>query len=179
MVTDKPADSDPLIQTPPEIVTPDPTLMDRLVLFAGTGFGVGYSPIMPGTVGSLWGPPLLYFVKQMDLPTWGYWLLATVLAIIGIPICGRSASLMGRPDPGAVVYDEIVAFFIVFAFFPVTLKSAVIGFVCFRFFDILKPPPIGRLEVLHGGLGIMADDLLAGVYAALTMWGLSLFFTIT
>jgi phosphatidylglycerophosphatase A len=142
----------------------------RISWFLGTGLGVGLIPIMPGTVGSLWGPPLVWTLQAAAIPAWTYAAIALLVFLIGIPICTSTARQLGSPDPGAVVFDEIAAFPLVFAVTPVTLHSAVLGFVWFRVFDVWKPWPVRRAERLHGGLGIMLDDQVAAVYAALALW---------
>ena len=95
---------------------------------------------------------------------------AAILFLVGIPICAAGARLLGTKDPGAVVFDEIAAFSVLFLFVPFTLWTAVAGFVLFRLFDIWKPWPARRLERLPGGLGIMADDFVAGFYASGCLW---------
>ncbi|MEO1998846.1 MAG: phosphatidylglycerophosphatase A [Planctomycetaceae bacterium] len=142
----------------------------RISWFLGTGLGVGLMPIMPGTVGSLWGPPLVWTLQAATFPAWTYAGIALMIFLLGIPICTSAARQLGSPDPGAVVFDEIAAFPLVFAVTPVTLQSAVVGFVWFRVFDVWKPWPARRAERLHGGLGIMLDDQVAAVYAALALW---------
>lgn len=153
---------------PPNSVTRRPG--DRVVMLLATGCGFGASPKAPGTVGSLWGPPLVWTMQQAGLSGWS-WAVATVLiALVGVPICARAATLIGRKDPGSVVYDEIAAFPIVFAVTPVTWQTALLGFGLFRLFDVWKPWPIRRFERLPNGWGIMLDDLIAGGYAAGLLW---------
>jgi len=142
---------------------------DNTVLLLGTGLGIGRIPVAPGTFGTLWGLPLAWGIQQFP---WSMQCLAIVgLFVIGIPICGRSAILMGAEDPGGVVFDEIAAMPIVFLLTPLTWPTAILGFLWFRVFDISKLPPVSRLEKMHGGLGIMADDSMAGIYAAIALWG--------
>jgi phosphatidylglycerophosphatase A len=109
-------------------------------------------------------------LQQAALSPPGYWIVAMLLILAGGPICGEAAKQFGVKDPGGVVYDEIVAFFLVFAAVPVTLTTGVLGFVWFRLFDITKPWPARRLEHLPGGWGILADDLAAGAYAGGALW---------
>lgn len=142
----------------------------RIVWMLGTGLGVGMAPIMPGTLGSLWGPPLVWMIQAAELSTPIYASIAVAIFLVGIPICSRVAQQLGAHDPGCVVFDEIAAFPLVFAVTPMTVKSAVLGFVWFRVFDVLKPWPAGRAERFEGGLGIMLDDQVAAVYAALMLW---------
>lgn len=147
-------------------------LSTKLVLLWSTGLGVGYSPIMPGTVGSLWGLPLSWAIYSLPGVSWQLALIA-ILAVIGVPLCGRAAQALGDSDPGAVVWDEFTA--VPLAFFLLgadDLKNPWVllaGFLWFRFFDIAKIPPANRCERLPGGLGIMADDWVAGVYACVCM----------
>jgi phosphatidylglycerophosphatase A len=132
---------------------------------------------MPGTFGSLLG--LLLAWALVGLSGWPIGVLLAlegVILLAGLPICGRAARLIGRPDPGSVVYDEIAAMPLVFLPVPLAfstsraLAAAVLGFAWFRLFDILKPWPVRRLERLPGGLGIMIDDAAAACYAAAALW---------
>ncbi|MCA9074871.1 MAG: phosphatidylglycerophosphatase A [Planctomycetaceae bacterium] len=141
------------------------TLIDRVTMLLATGLGFGYSPWAPGTVGSLWGPILVWWMQSAGLTGVGWFVTSLIIALIGVPICKRAASILGVKDPGSVVWDEIAAFPLVFAFTQVTPATAFLGFVCFRVFDIAKPWPIRRFERLPGGWGIMADDLVAAVFA--------------
>lgn len=143
-------------------------LSDRLALLLATGCGLGYSPVAPGTVGSLAGLPLAWGIHH--LPLWGQVTTAALCFVVGIPICTVAARVLGLKDPGAVVFDEIAAFPVLFLVNPINVKTGIVGFVLFRVFDILKPWPARQLEKLPGGLGIMADDLAAAVYAAAVMW---------
>jgi phosphatidylglycerophosphatase A len=143
------------------------------LLLVSTGLGVGYSPILPGTCGALWGLPLTWLL--VGLPQrWEQAAVMLALAAIGPWICGAASRALGQEDPGAVVYDEIVSVPLVFLpLGPEALQSPAVwvsGFLLLRVLDIAKPPPIGRLEKLPGGWGIMADDLAAGVIAGLLMW---------
>lgn len=134
-------------------------------LALATGGGLGMSPVAPGTVGSLGGLLLVWGLQTLVLT--GAWQVAifVALALIGIPICERASQLFGRHDPGAIVYDEIIALIVVFALVPITWTTAAVGFLAFRLFDVWKPWPVSRLEQLPGGTGIMADDIAAGGYA--------------
>ena len=135
--------------------------------------GVGYLPLMPGTYGSLVAVGIFLGFTQLVK---GNALVALVLVSIvvvtftGIWAASRTEELSGRKDPGKVVVDEVAGQLI--SLFPLTLfaqwsiVAVIISFILFRFFDIVKPYPARRLEALKGGLGIMCDDLLAGVYAA-------------
>lgn len=145
-------------------------LWERTALVLGTGLGAGFSPVMPGTAGSLWGLPLVWGLKQQPGPPLLEVAVAVLVIVAGVAICGRAARTFGQHDPPQVVFDEIAAFPLVFCAVPFDPTTAVIGFVWFRLFDITKPWPIRRIEKLPDGLGIMADDLLAGAYAAAALW---------
>ncbi len=144
------------------------SLSDRLILLLATGFGLGYVPFAPGTFGSLAGLPLAWGLQF--LPVWGQILAAAICYAVGVPVCSRAARLLGEKDPGAVVFDEVAAFAVLFLGAGVNLVSAAVGFVLFRVLDVVKPWPARPLERLPGGLGIMADDFAAAVYAAGVLW---------
>ena len=148
------------------------SLLDRVSLWIATGFGFGYSPKAPGTVGALWGIPLTWVVMQIPSVLIQIVVLALLYAI-GIPICTKAAQLIGKKDPGEVVWDEIATVPIVFLFVEPRLISRpeilLIGFLLHRVFDISKLWPINKLETLKDGLGIMTDDVLAGVYGCAAM----------
>ena len=140
-----------------------------LTTILATGFGVGFVPRAPGTFGSLWG--LLFVWGLIHLSMIGQLGVSLLVILAGVPICGVAAKSLGVKDPGAVVWDEIAAFPIVFfaalgGWLPFDGKTAATGFLFFRLFDITKPWPARRLEHLPGGWGIMADDLIAGAYAS-------------
>ena len=151
---------------------PRSVIWNQFVLFLATGCGLGWIPFAPGTFGSLGGLVLVYGLSY--LPVWGYVAVEIAFIALGIWICTRAGQLMGRLDPPSVVWDEIAAFPIVFAGVTLTPWTAVLGFAWFRLFDIAKPFPVNRLERLPKGWGVMCDDLMAGVYAAIglqaTIW---------
>lgn len=159
----RPAPSDP--------VKAKSSWLDRLAWLYATGCGVGLAPKAPGTFGSLLGPPIVWIWQSLDRPTHEGLIVTLVGILLGVGAAGRVSRRYGLADPGCVVCDEIAAFAIVLAWTPVTWITAVLGFAWFRIFDIAKPWPIGRLEQLPGGWGIMADDLLAGVFAAAGLQG--------
>ena len=155
--------------TPEKFITPPArSFTDRALLLMATGLGLGFFPMAPGTIGSLAGLPLAWGLQH--LPLWGQVAAAVLGFLVGIPICAAGARLLGTSDPGAVVFDEIVAFSVIFLFVPFIWWTAAAGFVLFRLFDIWKPWPARRLERLPGGLGIMADDFVAGFYASACLW---------
>lgn len=138
------------------------------VLFLGLGFGSGLSPFAPGTAGTL--VALLFVPLLACLSTGPLLAVLLVASLAGIYICGHCAKKLGAKDPSSIVWDEFVGLWIALAGFPVSLFWLVSGFVVFRFFDILKPWPISVLDKkVPGGLGIMLDDILAGVMTWLVL----------
>ena len=134
------------------------------VLLLAFGFGSGLSPKAPGTVGTIAAIPLWLLLAQ--LPQIPYILVVATAALIGISICGVAADRLGVHDHGGIVWDEFVGLWIAMAFLPPTYVSLALGFVLFRLFDIIKPWPISWLDKhVGGGLGIMIDDVVAGLAA--------------
>lgn len=141
--------------------------IDAGAKLVATGLGSGYSPVAPGTAGSLVG--LLLFLPLAGL-AWPTQLAATAaVTLLGVLAAGRVARLLGRKDPGLVVVDEVAGQWITFLALPMTPVTALAGFLLFRLMDIVKPWPARDLERLPGGLGIMADDVAAGIYAHLLL----------
>lgn len=143
---------------------------DRVILFIAEGFGLGRIKPAPGTWGSLWGVPIGWLLGYCDTEWWARLLVAGVMFAVGVPICAKGAQLRNTKDPGSVVWDEMAAFPIVYAFVPLEGNSLWLvltaGFVLFRIFDIWKPPPVRQCDRLTGGFGIMIDDTIAALYAA-------------
>jgi phosphatidylglycerophosphatase A len=140
----------------------------RLAVFIATVGYCGYFPFAPGTVGSAAGL-LVYLLVWWTQSAAVEALLIVVLFALGIWAGTTAERYFGGIDPGPIVIDEVVGMLITLAFMPVGLNTAIAGFVLFRVFDVIKPFPAGRLENLHGGLGVMADDAMAAVYANLTL----------
>lgn len=146
-----------------------PAIRDRLLLFAAEGFGSGRVPFAPGTFGSL---PGLLLAAGLGAAGGGpglFLLTWFALFVVGIPLCTRAGHLRGRTDPGSVVWDEITAFPLIFAFHATDVPHLIAGFVLFRIFDITKPWPIRHAERLPAGLGVMLDDQIAAIDAALLL----------
>jgi phosphatidylglycerophosphatase A len=132
-----------------------------------TGFGAGYSPIAPGTAGSLVGLAL-FWPLQLAAP-WAQLLVTAAVYLVGVAASTRLAQLLGRKDPGAAVVDEVVGMWLSLLFLPFTPATAAVAFLLFRVLDVFKPYPARQLESLPGGWGIMTDDVMAGVYANLLL----------
>ena len=145
------------------------TLTQRLAYVFATGFGSGLSPFAPGTAGSAVG--LLFVWAMSYLPLAGqivFTLVVTALAMVAADITAKAT---GLKDPGLVVADEIAGMMVTMIAIPLTLKSVLLGFLLFRVMDVVKPPPARQFERFKGGVGIVADDLMAGVYAHLVLCG--------
>lgn len=143
------------------------TLVQLCATILATGFGSGYAPIAPGTAGSLVGL-LLFWPMAGFAPHWI--LSATVLVFfLGVAAATRVARGVGLEDPGIVVVDEIVGMWISLLFVPFTPACIACAFVLFRAMDVVKPYPARDFERLPGGWGIMADDVMAGIYANLAL----------
>ena len=145
--------------------------MTRLAVFIATVGYCGYFPIAPGTVGSAAGLQVYLLVWRLQSPVIEVALIAVLFAA-GVWAGTTAERYFGGIDPGPIVLDEVVGMLITLAFIPVGLSGALAGFVLFRLFDVIKPFPARRLESLHGGLGVMADDAMAAVYANLALRGL-------
>ena len=149
------------------------TAFHRLV---ATGLGTGYAPVAPGTAGSAVG--LLLFWPLSLAPVLLQLALTVLAAGLGVLSAGRLAEHLGVKDPGRATVDEVVGMWVSLLFLPFSVATAVLAFVAFRAMDVLKPYPARDLEALPGGWGIMADDLMAAVYAnllvriALMIWPL-------
>ena len=134
-------------------------------LMCALGFGAGLVPRAPGTFGTLVAIPIIILLANVS-----YWLLALtslVFLAAGIQICKEASSYFKSHDHSSIVWDEIVGYMFTMSFAPISMQTITVGFILFRFFDILKPWPISWLDKnIHGAWGIMADDLVAGLFAA-------------
>ena len=182
----------------PEASTPSTTTSSavrkpRVSLAIATAFGLGYLPKAPGTFGSIGGvaislglvwifsrKTLQYANMERDASFWTVgltpayvqYVIVVLVALLGVYVADRAAKYAGKKDPQFIVIDEVSGQMLVY-FSPFTLlnwKSWLLGFILFRVFDIWKPFPARQAESLPGGLGIMADDWIAGIYAALGLW---------
>ena len=134
------------------------------VQFLALGFGSGLAPKAPGTFGTLAALPCYLLCSY--LPDLYLGILIIFMSIIGIYLCGKTAEAVGVDDHPAIVWDEFVGIFITLYLTELTWLTVLVGFLLFRFFDILKPWPISVADKkLHGGFGIMLDDILAGLAA--------------
>lgn len=136
--------------------------MGRLYRMIASVFYIGYLPVAPGTLGSLAALVLYYFICHNALIMGAVILIVTML---GFMTAGAVEKMFEEKDPGEIVIDEFSGMLISLYRIPPAMGYVVAGFLLFRFFDIVKPKPIQNLERLKGGLGIMSDDIVAGVYA--------------
>ena len=151
-------------------------IKNRLALAIATGLGVGYSPVAPGTVGSFIGILLIFLLSRWQFIEGQrvivHWLVVAVISAIGIWAASRAEVILAKRDPPQVVIDEIVGQLLTFGliFRNPRVNLLFLGFLFFRFFDIVKPFPIKSLERVPFGFGIVLDDLAAGFYASLLLF---------
>lgn len=150
-------------------------LLDRRFLlahpahFIALGFGTGLSPKAPGTVGTLLAFPLFALLQGAPF----FWLWAVAFLVVGVWACSVTGRDLGMPDHGAMVWDEVAAFLCVLPFAPPLWWGYALAFALFRLFDIWKPFPIGWLDRrVHGGVGVMLDDVVAAAFAVAVLLGL-------
>lgn len=144
-------------------------LMQHPAHFLAFGFGSGLAPKAPGTFGTLVAFPLWWFLSAHVSDALFILILIWCFAI-GVWVCDITGKALGVADHGGIVWDEVVAMLLVLFFTPAGWQWSLLAFALFRFFDIIKPQPIRHFDQnLHGGLGVMFDDLLAAGYALLCM----------
>lgn len=145
---------------------------NRIIKTLATGFGSGLSPVVPGTMGTLVG--VLVCLISYPLPLVFRIVFVMAIAAISIYVSDRAEALFKKKDDQRIVIDEIAGFQVAMLPVAITGLHLLIAFVLFRLFDIWKPYPLNRLQNLPGGWGIVADDLGAGIYAALILGILTL-----
>lgn len=150
---------------------PQPRDLRHPLMLLALGFGSGLLPKAPGTWGTVVGVGLYSLIMPFGIEALA--IAALVATVAGVPICGVAARWLGVHDHGAIVWDEIAGVLITLLFVPFHWAWVLAGFVAFRVFDVLKPWPISWLDrEVGGGLGIMLDDILAGLAAGLLLFGL-------
>ena len=148
--------------------SPVPRPFRSPVQFLAFGFGSGLARRAPGTMGTLVAVPLYWTIAYA--PLWLYSALVVLATVFGIWLCGRASKELGLHDHPGIVWDEFVGLWITLWAVPVEPVWIVLGFVVFRIFDIAKPWPIGSLDRnVDGGLGIMLDDIVAGLFSCATL----------
>ena len=142
--------------------------MNRFLLLLVTGFGAGYSPIAPGTMGTLVSVPVYLLLSRIHSPIYEITLVA--FFFLSIWLSDNGERYFGKKDDPRIVIDEMMGFLTTMLWIPGTALTIVIGFFVFRFFDILKPFPIRNAERrCRGGSGVVLDDVVAGIYANITL----------
>ncbi len=138
--------------------------MVNLIMIIATGFYSGYAPKAPGTCGSLVALPIHFLLIKLPVPY--YFTALGLIFIIAVITAGGAEKIIDRPDPGEIVIDEIIGMLITLIYSPVSIPVWLLGFFIFRFFDIVKPFPVSWFDQkIHGGTGIVMDDVMAGLYS--------------
>lgn len=143
-------------------------IMRRFILFLSSNAGLGYAPVASGTFGTLAGIPAYWLLAALPPALW----LLTVVALFFLACwaSGEAGKIYGVVDDGRIVIDELVGYLVTIALLPFTWKAAIIGFFLFRLFDILKPQPARYFDrQIKNGYGVVLDDVIAGLYAALAL----------
>ncbi|MBZ5580880.1 MAG: phosphatidylglycerophosphatase A [Acidobacteriia bacterium] len=153
----------------------------KLANLISTFFGCGYSRFAPGTAGSAAALAIgIALQKYAAMPSWGFLLLAGAALLPAIWAAGATARSLKLKDPGCVVVDEVLGQWVALSGAPVqNWKTYLAAFLLFRLFDIWKPAPVRQLEALPGGIGINADDLMAGAYAAVVLFLARMWFNLS
>ena len=142
--------------------------MKRLILFFATNAGLGYAPVAPGTFGTLMGIPLFYFLAPLSTPLFILSWLAILL--LSFWSADRAGKIFGVTDDGRIVIDELIGYLTAVALLPFSWPTALAGFILFRLFDIIKIWPANWFDnKVKNGFGVVMDDVMAGVYAALCL----------
>jgi phosphatidylglycerophosphatase A len=141
--------------------------MIRVILLLATGLGTGYSPIAPGTMGTLLAIPVFLLLSSIPSPVYEWTIIA--FFFLACWVSDKAQSYWGKKDDQRIVIDEIMGFFTAMMWVPGTALFIALGFVLFRLFDIIKPPPARRLEQVRGGYGVVLDDVMAGIYANIVL----------
>jgi phosphatidylglycerophosphatase A len=152
-------------------------MLRKITIAISTGLGTGYSPVAPGTAGSVLGLAIAFLFTYgcRGLGVYGgtgYFALMAALFVVGVWASGRAEAIFGQKDSSKIVIDEVVGMLLTLYLLPASLFYLITGFFIFRFFDIVKPFPARRIDTkLEGGLGVMLDDVVAAIYANLCLQG--------
>ncbi|GJL83094.1 MAG: phosphatidylglycerophosphatase A [marine bacterium B5-7] len=146
-----------------------PIFLDSTAKRLALVFGAGCAPVMPGTVGTLAAIPL--YLLMTGVGPVAYLIITMMVIVIGVLASGRAARELNVHDHPAIVIDEVAGYLVTMALVPFSWTALVLGFIAFRFFDIVKPWPISWFDrKVPGGAGIMLDDIIAGLFANLVLW---------
>lgn len=148
--------------------------LNKFVTFVATGGCVGFFPIAPGTMGALVGFLIYLLFSRFSWPI--YLLSTAVLFFLGVWAAERAEIVFASRDSSKIVIDEIIGYLLTMALIPFSPETSLVGFLFFRLFDIIKPPPAGKIDrQMEGGLAVVLDDVVAGIYANLSLhlllWG--------
>lgn len=138
------------------------SLVQQIMVVFSTGLYTGYSPVAPGSVGTMLAVPLYLALSRLSPVSYGITILAFLL--MACWMAGAAEHVFNTRDSRRIVIDEVAGFLVTMTFLPPTTRHMLLGFALFRLFDIVKPFPIRRLENLKGGYGVVADDVMAGIY---------------
>lgn len=141
--------------------------MKTVIKMVSSGFYVGYSPFAPGTLGSIWG--LLIYLQLWEFPAI-YIFAVVLLFVLGFLLCTKAEEIFGRKDSPRIVIDEIASMGLVYLFIKPKWFMVILGFIIFRIFDIIKPPPGRRMQALAGSAGVMFDDVVAAAYTIIMLF---------
>lgn len=141
--------------------------MKTVIKMVSSGLYVGYSPITPGTLGSIWG--LLIYLQLYQYPSL-YIFTVLLLFILGFLISERAEEIFGKKDSRKIVIDEIASMCLAYLFIKPDRFMITAGFILFRLFDVIKPPPARRMQILSGSAGVMMDDVVAAIYTIATLF---------
>ena len=140
----------------------------KTILYLASNSGLGYAPFAPGTFGTLAGIPCYYY---LSCAPWLLQFFALVsILFLSFWICDEAGVYYGEADDSRIVFDELTGYLVTTAFLPFSWTAAILGFIWFRVFDILKPPPVDWFDrEMKNGLGVTLDDVIAGLYAAILL----------
>jgi len=141
---------------------------NRLSKLFSTFFYLGYFPFAPGTVGTIAAVPVYYYLLS-GLPIAEYLAFAAAFSLFSVWVSNPAKDIFGREDPGQVVIDEVCGYFVAMALIPPTALNMAAAFLVFRALDIVKPPPARQSERLPGGWGIVADDIVSGIFTNIVL----------
>lgn len=142
-----------------------------IIIAVSTFFCIGYLPLIPGTFGSIAGLSLLYLARASEPLYLG---LTFIIIIAGLATCGKAEIILNKKDSGHIVIDEIAGMLLSFIFVPHDPGLVMVGFLLFRLLDTIKPYPANKLQDLGGSIGIMGDDIIAGLYTNIILQALLL-----
>ncbi|MFQ5480564.1 MAG: phosphatidylglycerophosphatase A [Thermodesulfobacteriota bacterium] len=136
----------------------------KLIVFLATGTYLGLIPFAPGTFGTLWGVVIAFLMRGAGTGVQGA--VIVIVTLVSIFLSGKAIRIFASKDPSAVVCDEVAGYLAAFFLIPFTLFNAILVFILFRIFDIVKPYPVSYIDrTVPGGAGVVLDDIMAGIYA--------------